>query len=125
MKPANEDPNEDVVCGCDDINYWNASVAGSHGMATKAAGECASVAQCGGFAGKACPPGALCNQQVMPNECNAADISGTCWAVPSQCGGRIGFGPNSTYCNGSVKCGSLCAAIKSGKLWYTDASCPQ
>jgi len=122
-----EEADRVPTCGCDGVTYWNATVAASHGMSVAANGECAigTQAQCGGFAGLQCPDGASCNNKIPDkNSCNIADLGGTCWGVPKNCDGGIGFGPNTRAC-GAANCANECNLIKGEAPWYVDNTCPQ
>jgi hypothetical protein len=70
------------VCGCDGLTYGNSCEAAAKGATVAAKGECAET--CGGFTGEQCADAdAFCNWPA--GLCNAADIQGTCAAVPDAC----------------------------------------
>jgi hypothetical protein len=124
MPIPNEGNLRNVVCGCDGLTYWNASVAGHQGMAVKSIGECSPGKTCGGIGGLQCPSGSFCNHRVKNSSgCNLSDAAGTCWVLPATCPSIL-IGPNTRAC-GSNTCTAECQLIKSEKTWYTDNSCPQ
>jgi hypothetical protein len=114
-----------AVCGCDGLDYWNASVAATSGMAVKATGLCASGGTgCGGFAGLSCPTKASCSYEVSDaTGCNASDLGGRCWVIPASCTAPT-IGPNTRACN-SLSCTDECNLTKLGVTWYVDNTCPQ
>ncbi|GEM_PF-3040486 len=122
--PVAQTANKNPVCGCNGLDYWNASVAASGGMAVKAAGVCATAVFCGGFAGIQCPTGASCGYRVeSASECNVSDASGKCWVLPKTCVAPA-IGPVTRAC-GSVSCTDECNLNKLGVTWYPDSTCPK
>jgi hypothetical protein len=124
-----DDPVKQPVCGCDNVNYWNAATAAVHGMPVASMGECAMPAWCGGFATIPCPDTAVqfC-AYLYPTEqdCNIADGSGICWGMPQTCS-QIGFGGSWRACfgNPSDPCLEECDAIKTQSAHWNDMSgCP-
>jgi hypothetical protein len=82
-------------------------VATSGSSAEKSPGTKAGT-MCGGIAGLQCPAGEACKFPV--NQCNVADLSGTCVKVPSTCptgGTKVCGCDNKTYAN-------ECELLKSG-----------
>jgi len=112
------------VCGCDGVTYWNAKVAGHASMSVDSSGVCTSGAKkCGGLPGTLCPTNTFCNYAASSSAaCKASDQGGTCWGVPATCP-QILIGPQTRACNATT-CTSECELIKSGKVWYSDSSCP-
>lgn len=111
------------VCGCDNITYWNVSVAKSQGKAVASSAACAPGKTCGGFANLKCPGAASCSYQLADSAlCNAADLGGSCWAMPAVCP-PIGAGAKTRAC-GAGKCGDECNLIKSSTSCYADSTCP-
>lgn len=121
--PAEKD-NLDPVCGCDEITYWNGTVAANAGVAAKAAGRCgASAKGCGGIAGQKCPKGSFCGYELdNGGQCAILDPRGKCWGVPSKCPAIL-IGPVTRGC-GEVKCEGACELIKAEKPFYKDNTCP-
>lgn len=112
------------VCGCDNVTYWNTSVAASNGQSVSKASACMPGKTCGGFANLKCPGKADCAYQFADsNMCNAADIGGTCWVTPAVCPPVV-VGSKAHACT-SAKCGDECSLIKSSTSYYTDSTCPQ
>jgi hypothetical protein len=117
---AANDGAKSPACGCDGIDYWNATTAATFGMAVASSGTCAVAATCGGIAGSPCPAGRTCTLMFGDaSACNLADASGVCWGMPAICDAGSGF----RQC-GSLSCNSECAARASGTIFYPDNSCP-
>jgi hypothetical protein len=113
------------VCGCDGLTYWNASLAAQAGMSVASAGACEKGLTCGGFAAMYCPATSFCNYQIPDkNSCGGADLSGTCWVLPTVCPVAVGFGPQTRACNAAT-CVDQCTLIRQQTLWYADGSCPK
>lgn len=112
-------------CGCDNITYWNPTVAAAQGVSVRDAGACAPGVTCGGFAGLDCPGTAFCNYRVdNMMECNVSDQSGSCWALPPMCP-QIVIGPTSRRCVGGPACVDECTIIRQQQTWWVDNTCPQ
>ena len=78
------------------------------GVATTGLSAEKAGAMCGGIAGLQCPAGEACKYPI--NQCNVADLSGTCVKVPSTCptgGTKVCGCDNKTYAN-------ECELLKSG-----------
>ncbi len=122
--PQTQSDQHAPVCGCDGVNYWNATVAGTHAMSVASNGECSAAAFCGGFGSLQCPSTAhYCSHiRQSSQECSVADMGGVCWGMPQQCP-VILIGPQHSLCY-STPCISLCDAIKSQQPFYFDSSCP-
>jgi hypothetical protein len=111
------------VCGCDNVTYWNVSVAKKQGKAVASNAACAPGKTCGGFANLKCPGAASCAYQLADSAlCNAADLGGSCWAMPDVCP-PIVLGSKTRAC-GAGKCADECSLIKSSTSYYTDTTCP-
>lgn len=119
-----ETADKSPVCGCDDVTYWNGSVAKTHGQSVSKASACKPGKSCGGFGGIQCPGKATCAYQFDDSTlCNAADIGGNCWTTPAVCP-PIVVGSKTRAC-GTGKCDDECSLIKSSTSYYTDSTCPQ
>ena len=111
------------VCGCDNVTYWNVSVAKKQGQAVASSAACAPGKTCGGFANLTCFGAASCAYLLVDStQCNAADLAGTCWAMPAACP-PIVVGSKTRAC-GVGKCGGECDLIKSSTSYYVDSTCP-
>lgn len=112
------------VCGCDDVTYWNASVAQKQGQSIAKTGACAPGKTCGGLANLKCPGAATCAYQLTDlGQCNAADFGGNCWATPAVCP-PVALGSKSHAC-GAATCADECTLIKKSTSYYPDSTCPQ
>jgi hypothetical protein len=118
-----ETSDKTPVCGCDDVTYWNASVAKKQGQSVVKTGACAPGKTCGGFANLKCPGAATCAYQLSDSgQCNIADIGGNCWATPTACPPVV-IGSKTRAC-GAGKCADECTLIKGSASYYTDSTCP-
>lgn len=112
------------VCGCNDVTYWNTSVAKKNGQAVATSAACAPGKTCGGFGGLQCPGAAACAYQLFDSSgCNIADNAGTCWEMPAVCPPVV-IGSKTRAC-GAGKCDDECNLIKKSTSYYTDSTCPQ
>jgi hypothetical protein len=110
------------VCGCDNVTYWNDTVAASRfGMSVKASGQCAGAAACTANGANKCQGDLSCNLSIQSAiQCGAiGNAVGTCWGLPSNC-----VTPNGklTACGGP-KCTGACEAIRAEKPFYSDITC--
>lgn len=72
------------VCGCDQTTYPNECTAQMAGWSVLHEGACEAASSCGGFGGLQCPPEQFCDY-ALPDQCGAADASGTCADKPTEC----------------------------------------
>lgn len=116
----------DPVCGCDDVTYWNSTVAANAGVPAKAAGRCADTAKtCGGVGAQQCPKGSTCGYEFdSGGQCGILDPKGKCWGTPAKCPVSA-IGPTTRECGGGAKCEGACELIKAEKMFFKDNTCPQ
>jgi hypothetical protein len=117
-------PGPALVCGCDNVTYWNESVA-AHDFGvniTSSGKQCPSntAAPCNN--GK-CDGKRSCNLGVSGGNQCGANNTGTCWGLPAIC--PLGGGQYS-QCggSGSADCDSPCASIRMEQPFYFDNRCP-
>jgi hypothetical protein len=111
------------VCGCDDVTYWNGTVAAARGMSVKDMGECKAPKTCNDM-GVKCPQGTHCNAPLANQAgCVALIHPGTCWALPKMCP-MIVIGPKTRAC-GAASCEAECDLVKKDAPYYSDNTCPQ
>jgi hypothetical protein len=125
-RPVNQPPAFVPQCGCDNVTYWNETIAGVYGANVKAPGTCPTntAATCKpGVAAAKCATNRSCN--VDTTQCGVPLVSGYCWGLPTvcpgeatqrACGGGIGF---------SGPCLSYCEAVRNEKVFSKDTNnCP-
>jgi len=128
---ADTTAQQDPVCGCDRITYWNGAVAAANNASIRAVGACPvnlSTA-CGGALGTQCPAGSICNlAQENAAACIAA-AAGRCWTLPATCPALpAGTLPSTRRCvggGGNSPCLSVCELITTGRVFRADDTCPQ
>lgn len=107
------------VCGCDGKTYGNACSAASAGMNIFTPGECpVSADSCGGFAGKACPAGQVCEYDGC-----GADMMGTCVPEPQQPCPKTTAEAQQCGCDG-VTYANACLRLMVGVAKASDGPCP-
>ncbi len=111
--------DENVVCGCNNITYFNDSLRRLDGQSLQLHESCPDevATKCGGFEHIPCP-GAVqtCARLALGNgtACPAPDDYGNCWLLPDQCptmGPPNEYRPKWTRCGGGP-CVDTCTAIK-------------
>jgi hypothetical protein len=120
-KPTAEKEAATPVCGCDDVTYWNETIAHGHGVSVKANAACTTGKTCGGIANLKCPADTFCNYEGgSVTACAASDAAGKCWGVPAACpsAGGAKFRACGAACNGR------CQQIKAESTFYSDITCP-
>ncbi len=120
-RPAAEKDGTTPVCGCDDVTYWNETLAHVHGVSVKANAACTAGKTCGGIANLKCPGSTFCNYEgASLAVCAASDAAGKCWGLPSSCpnSGGAKFRACGAACNGR------CQQVKAETTFYSDITCP-
>jgi hypothetical protein len=119
------------ACGCDGVTYWSSTYGKSLGTSMPSGvGACGTGKKtCGGIASIKCPSTddtCVADHSGVVTTCGGADLGGTCWAIPSgaSCSGVVGF-TSYRVCGGSgPACKTYCDAVKSGRDFFSDATCP-
>ena len=119
-----ETATEAPVCGCDNVTYWNETVATHDGINVQAgSAECpkTSAAKCDGN-NLQCANNRSCSLALAnPQQCSVnVGTVGTCWALPTSC---AGVAAKASVC-GSGKCVSRCEAIRNEDHYFTNNNCP-
>lgn len=105
------------VCGCDHANYWNASVAQSHGMSVLSEGECEGA---GCSDGQPCPANTYCSKRLQgAASCSFSNSEGRCWGVLADCGDTDIEVRNC----GNHQCSNVCEMVKAETPWYESFGC--
>jgi hypothetical protein len=121
--PASSD--EEPVCGCDRLTYWNTSIAAANGASVRAAGACAAGTACSAN-NPNCPAPALCNlEQPSAAGCNLLNPGGRCWVLPDTCPPQAaGTTPTTRRCNNNNACQTRCNLITNARTFFVDPTCP-
>lgn len=115
------------VCGCDDVNYWNDTVAARRGVSTAKNGECGifvdNCNQCKGDVRN----GSKCRVERASNlgTCGfAPNTKNSCWFLPDTCPAN---GMLTNKCKGGPggveKCQPLCQSIENEDVIDTSVAC--
>jgi len=129
-KPTSSPTAFVAQCGCDNVTYWNETVAGSFGANVKAAGVCpaGTAAPCKTSAGgTSCAEGRDCNVDVA--QCGVpVSTAGVCWGLPKACptnGAAAAASYRSCPGAGGGGCQSYCEAVRKENAFSRDAiMCP-
>lgn len=121
--PASTD--EDPVCGCDRLTYWNTSIAAANGASVRVAGACPAGVACSAN-NPNCPAPALCNlEQPSAAGCNLLNPGGRCWVLPDTCPPQAaGTTPATRRCNSNNACQTRCNLILNARTFMVDPTCP-
>jgi hypothetical protein len=127
---ADTGAQQDPLCGCDRITYWNGAVAAASNAGIRAVGACPvdlSTA-CGAALGALCPVGSQCNLEQANAAACVANATGRCWTLPATCPALpAGTRPNTRRCVGggaNPPCTSTCELISAGRTFRVDDTCP-
>ncbi len=121
--PASSD--EDPVCGCDRLTYWNTSIAAANGASVRTTGACPAGVACS-VNNPACPAPALCSlEQGSAAGCNLLNPGGRCWVLPDTCPPQAaGTTPTTRRCNTNNACQTRCNLIMNARTFFVDPTCP-
>jgi hypothetical protein len=127
---ADTTAQQDPLCGCDRITYWNGAVAAATNASIRAAGACPAnlSTACAAQLGGQCPVGSLCNLQQDSAAACLASATGRCWTLPAICPALpAGTTANTRRCVGggaNAPCTSACELITAGRIFRVDDTCP-
>lgn len=118
LRPPGCGSEDQRVCGCDGVTYFNDCLRRQNGMGLRAAQECdQDPLRCGGPDEVACPSGSECALFIRgrppPPPLCPVDLLGECWALPTECSSQPMGGDRYTPC-GQVACLDLCSVIRTG-----------
>jgi hypothetical protein len=115
---------ENPVCGCDRLTYWNTSIAAANGAAVRTTGACPAGVACSAN-NPVCPMPALCNlEQTTVAGCNLVNPPGRCWVMPDTCPPVAAGTATTRRCNSNAACQSSCTLIMNARTFFIDPTCP-
>jgi hypothetical protein len=117
-KPLNQPAAFVPQCGCDNVTYWNETIAGRFGANVKSAGVCpAGTGAVCKPTGPKCAVGRYCNHDTAV--CGLQAANGVCWGLPTDCPGEAQYRlcPGA---GGTAACLSYCEAIQKEKPFSKD-----
>lgn len=124
--PAQCTNEDEPVCGCDRITYFNDCLRRASGIAASTPGPCRfqDNTPCGGMKQTPCPDGSLCAKFLGPGPC-PMDAMGSCWVIPATCPGPNKSNPEWDSCPMmGPKCLDTCSAIRMGGSYHRAFMCP-
>jgi len=116
--------DENPVCGCDRLTYWNASIAAANGASVRGTGACTNNIVCSANNPNNCPTPSLCNLEQTAAGCNLANPGGRCWVLPDTCPPLAAGTATTRRCNSNNACQSRCTLIMNGRTFFEDPTCP-
>jgi hypothetical protein len=127
---ADTGAQQDPLCGCDRITYWNGAVAAASNASIRALGACPADlgTACGAGVAAQCPLGSQCNLEQANDAACVANATGHCWTLPAACPALpAGTRPTTRRCVGggaNPPCMSACDLISAGRIFRVDDTCP-
>lgn len=104
------------VCGCDGIEYWNETIAGSRGVSVQSGCVTSTLKTCGGAANTKCPAGTYCQYSGFCDDAGASPQKGICWGVPTTCDTIKGsWSACGAEAGAPATCTNLCVVTKNEK----------
>jgi Kazal-type serine protease inhibitor-like protein len=123
-RPLSCPQEQEPVCGCNGVNYYNDCLRELNGVNLYRRSECPNPRPCGGpFE---CPDESYCAIVFPPNTSMCPEgARGVCWVLPSECGDERGSDRFRVCGDPDAKCKDLCRALKDEKPLVYTQRCPQ
>jgi hypothetical protein len=126
--PAVCGQDENPVCGCDSVTYYNPCLSQAAGVPAYTPSECPfdNTTPCGGEGSLACPdPTTQSCALLVGSKGQCPDgVVGTCWVLPATCPTGPDGADQWDACDGSEHCANTCEAIRSGNPYRRASQCP-
>ena len=122
--PAECVNEEQPVCGCDGLTYFDHCLRQASGIAAETPGPCPGLT-CGGPSNVACPAGTFCAQLggMGPGHCSPV-AEGNCWVLPAQCPPPSQGANLWDSCPPGRHCIDTCDALRAGGSYGRAIMCP-
>jgi hypothetical protein len=125
LPPLNcDDAPPGLVCGCDDITYFNNCLREVNGVPSYTMGECLqNPVFCGVPNSPSCPDAATCAQlSELPHD--SCQGPGRCWVVPAKCPTDPTTDRWTSCSPNGEQCLDTCTAITTGGPYARAQFCP-
>jgi hypothetical protein len=122
--PTHCGDEEQVVCGCDGVTYFNECLRRAAGIAEAHDGDCTTDAViCGGKSKVPCAGSAVCATLLGFGGGSCDDANGICYVLPATCPAPSHSDRWDECEPVGRKCLDTCQAIRSGKSFFRASRC--
>jgi hypothetical protein len=122
--------DEQPVCGCDGITYFDDCLRTQNGIAASTAGSChlEGASTCAGSMNALCPDGTVCALLLGTNSSCASFPEGSCWVLPARCPSPDASADTWDPCQAGQMgqgqhCLDTCTAIRMGGVYKRASMC--